>query len=285
MNRTPAAASARSTDPVDYQRVPRPVAAMAKDFADGHHIAPHSHERAQLIFAVEGVMLVSTAAGSWAVPPQRAVWMPAGVTHEIRMAGAVAMRTIYVRPDAATRLPDRVRVIAVSSLLRELTLRACALPVLYDESGPAARIMTLILDEIAALPTLALDLPLPSDARLRRICHALRDEPGATRTLDDWAREAGASTRTLARRFVRETGLTFAEWRQQARLLEAMARLAAGEPVTRIALDLGYDSPSAFTAMFRRALGTTPSRYLARDEPMPQVRDGTALTRMAARPE
>ena len=256
------ATTTRSTDPVDYQRVPRPVAAMAKDFRDGHHIAPHCHERAQLIFAVEGVMLVSTSAGSWAVPPQRAVWVPAGVTHEIRMAGAVAMRTIYVRGDAAAGLPGRVRVIAVSSLLRELTLRACALPVLYDESGPAARIMALILDEIAALPTLALDLPLPHDARLRRICHALRAEPGSTRTLQDWAGDTGASSRTLARRFLRETGLTFAEWRQQARLLEAMARLAAGQPVTRIALDLGYDSPSAFSAMFRRALGTTPSRYL-----------------------
>ncbi|HEX7787388.1 MAG TPA: AraC family ligand binding domain-containing protein, partial [Methylomirabilota bacterium] len=129
--------------------MPRPVAAMAKDFADGHQIRPHSHERAQLIFAVEGVMIVSTAEGRWAVPPQRAVWVPAGVTHEIRMAGAVAMRTIYVRPDAAARLPDRVRVIAVSSLLRELTVRACALPVLYDESGAGGRIMALILDEIA----------------------------------------------------------------------------------------------------------------------------------------
>ena len=269
MNRTAPAAPARSTDPVDYQRVPRPVAAMAKDFTDGHHIAPHSHERAQLLFAVDGVMLVSTSAGSWAVPPQRAVWVPAGVTHEIRMAGAVAMRTIYVRTDTAARLPDRVRVIAVSALLRELTRRACALPVLYDESGPAGRIMTLILDEIAALPTVALDLPLPHDARLRRICHALRAEPGSSRTLDEWAGATGVSGRTLARRFVRETGLTFAEWRQQARLLEAMARLAAGQPVTRIGLDLGYDSPSAFAAMFRRALGTSPSRYLGRGERAP----------------
>ena len=109
MNRTAPTAPARSTDPVDYQRVPRPVAAMAKDFTDGHHIAPHSHERAQLLFAVDGVMLVSTSAGSWAVPPQRAVWVPAGVTHEIRMAGAVAMRTIYVRTDTAAR-----RICAVS---------------------------------------------------------------------------------------------------------------------------------------------------------------------------
>src|SRR5215467_6615181 len=125
----------RSTNPEDYQRVPRAVAAMAKDFAAAHHIAPHVHERAQLIFASHGAMLVSTREGTWAVPPQRAVWMPAGVQHEIRMAGDVAMRTLYVRADAAARLTPKVRVLAVSPLLRELILRACAMPLEYDEAG------------------------------------------------------------------------------------------------------------------------------------------------------
>ena len=196
---------------------------MAKDFAAGHHIAPHSHERAQLIFAAHGAMLIDTREGSWAVPPQRAVWMPAGVTHEIRMAGEVAMRTLYVRDDAAARLAPAVRVLAVSPLLRELILRACALPVSYDEAGPAGRLMTLILDEIAALPTVALDLPLPRDARLGRICRALSARARRHAHASDWGREAGASPRTLARLFVKETGLTFAAWRQQARLLAATA--------------------------------------------------------------
>jgi AraC-like DNA-binding protein len=263
--RTPVARppDGRSTDPADYQRVARPVAAMAKDFRDGHHIAPHSHERAQLIFAAHGAMLVGTAHGTWAVPPQRAVWMPAGMTHEIRMAGEVAMRTLYVRQDAASRLPAGVRVLAVSPLLRELILRACALPLDYDEAGPAGRLVALILDEIAAGPAVALDLPMPRDARLGRLCRALAAEPGNTRALAEWGRQVGASPRTLARGFQRETGLTFAEWRQQARLLAATAMLAAGQPITRIALDLGYESSSAFTAMFKRALGAPPSQYFA----------------------
>ncbi len=267
-----AAPDARSTDPADYQRVPRPLAAMAKDFSDGHHIAPHSHERAQLIFAAHGAMLVTTADGSWAVPPERAVWMPAGVTHEIRMAGAVAMRTLYVRSDAAARLPRKARVLAVSPLLRELILRACDLPLRYDEHGPAGRLMALILDEIAGLPTVALDLPIPRDPRLARICRALRADAGSPRTLGQWAGDAGASSRTLARLFRKETGLTFAAWRQQARLLAAMAMLAAGVPVTRVALELGYDSPSAFTAMFRRALGAPPSKYVTREPRSAAVR-------------
>ena len=137
--------------------------------------------------------------------------------------------------------------------------------------------MTLILDEIAALPTVALDLPLPRDARLGRICRALSAEPGATHTLSDWGREAGASPRTLARLFVKETGLTFAAWRQQARLLAATAMLGAGEPITRIALDLGYESPSAFTAMFKRALGAPPSHYFDGGAP-------SRLGRLGSRP-
>src|SRR5262245_23314102 len=262
----PAPVALRSTDPADYQRVPRPLAAMAKDFTEGHHIAPHSHPRAQLIFAAHGASLVTTEACSWAVPPARAVWMPAGVTHEIRMAGAVGMRTLYVRRDAAARLPREARVLAVSPLLRELILRACALPIRYDENGPAGRLMQVVLDEIAALPTVALDLPIPRDPRLARLCRTLRADAGSSRTLGEWAADAGASTRTLARLFRKETGLTFAAWRQQARLLSAMAMLAAGMPVTQVALELGYESPSAFTAMFRRTLGAPPSRYVARDQ-------------------
>jgi AraC-like DNA-binding protein len=257
----------RSTDPLDYQRVPRPVAAMAKEFGDGQSIAPHTHERAQLIFAARGVMTISTPLGSWVVPPQRALWMPAGTVHEIRMAGAVSMRTLYIRPGAGEQLPAAIRVIAVSPLLRELILRACALPVLYDEGGADGRLMSLILDEIAALPSLALDLPMPRDRRLHALCHRLRADPGDTRSLDAWARESGASARTLARLFRKETGLGFADWRQQARLLAAMARLAEGQPIMRIALDLGYDSASAFAAMFKRALGAPPSRYFDQGQP------------------
>jgi len=158
-------------------------------------------------------------------------------------------------------------VLAVSPLLRELILRACALPVAYDEAGSDGRLMALILDEIAALKTVPLDLPLPRDGRLGRICRALSAEPGDAHTLSDWGREAGASPRTLARLFVKETGLTFAAWRQRARLLAATAMLAAGEPITRIALDLGYESPSAFTAMFKRALGAPPSHYFGASAP------------------
>lgn len=254
---------ARSTDRNDYQDLPRPVGAMAKDFADGFFIPPHAHERSQIIYASAGVMRVRTPQGAWVVPPHRAVWVPAGIVHDVRMAGAVAMRTLYIAPDAVRTLPGECCVVGVTPLLRELILRATALPLLYDEAGAEGRLMRLILDELRALPVLPLNLPMPADPRLARICKAILGAPGDPRTLGEWGKEIGASSRTLARGFVSETGMTFGRWRQQARLLEALTRLGQAQSVTTIALDLGYDSPSAFTSMFRRALGRTPSAYFA----------------------
>ena len=251
----------RSTNRDDFQTVPRPIGAMAKDFADGFYIAPHAHPRHQLIHASSGVMRISTPQSAFVVPPHRAVWMPAHVVHDVRMAGAVAMRTLYVTPEAVASLPKECGVVAVSPLLRELILRATSLPLLYDENGAEGRVMALILDELRVLPVLPLNLPMPRDARLLKICRAILDDPSDTSTLAGWGKRIGASSRTLARGFQRETGLSFARWRQQARLLEALSRLAQGHSVTTIALDLGYDSPSAFTNMFRRALGRTPSTY------------------------
>lgn len=251
----------RSTNREDFQIVPRPVGAMAKDFPDGFFIPPHAHRRSQLIHASSGVMRVRTPQGAWVVPPHRAVWVPANVVHDVRMAGAVAMRTLYIVPGAVAALPRECCVVAVSPLLRELVLRASAAPLLYDEAGPDGRVMALILDELRMLPVLPLNLPMPQDPRLVKVCRAILDDPASALTLGGWSRRAGASSRTLARLFLRETGMTFGRWRQQARLLEALSRLAQGQSVTTIALDLGYDSPSAFTFMFRRALGRTPSAY------------------------
>lgn len=251
----------RSTDPADYQHVPRAVAAMPKDFPDGFRIAPHSHERAQLIYATIGTMRVSTDDGMWMVPPQRAVWMPPGVRHGIVMSSDVTMRTLYLREDAARLMPDACRVLPVSPLLRELIVRATELPLRYDEDGPAGHVVALILTELHGLQSLPLQLPMPRDPRLRGLCEQILVAPGDQRTLSAWARTLNASARTLARHFQSETGLSFGAWRQQARVLEAMGRLGGGAPVTQVALDLGYDSVSAFSAMFRRAAGASPSAY------------------------
>ena len=152
------------------------------------------------------------------------------------------------------------------SLLRELIVRATELPLHYDENGAAGHVVALLLAELRGLQSLPLQLPMPRDARLRVLCQALLDAPADQRPLGVWAKSVNASSRTLARRFQSETGLSFGAWRQQARVLEAMGRLGGGAPVTQVALDLGYDSVSAFSAMFRRAAGASPSRYRNRPQ-------------------
>ena len=258
--------SQRSTNPEDYQHVPRAVVAMPKDFASGFEILPHHHERAQLIYATAGTMRVSTDDGVWVVPPQRALWMPAGVTHSIVMLGDTTMRTLDVRDDAAAAMPTVCRVLSISPLLRELIVRATELPVQYDETGPAGHVVALIVSELQGLQSLALQLPMPRDLRLRGLCQKLLDAPGDQRPLDAWAATINTSARTLARRFTSETGLSFGAWRQQARVLEAMGRLGGGAAVTEVAFDLGYESVSAFSAMFHRATGAPPSQFRGRPQ-------------------
>lgn len=244
--------------------LPQLVVGYARDLAPGDSILPHSHRKAQLVFASEGVMTVTTDRGAFVVPPQYAVWMPAGVVHRINTRGPLAMRTLYIRESAAPGLPADVCVLRVSRLLRELVLAAVAAPASYPPDGPEMRMMQVILDQLQAQPQAPLALAMPLDRRLRKVAEALYEDPSDNRGLEEWARVAGASARTLARLFQSETGLSFRAWRQQLRLQRALELLSEGVPVTAVALDLGYESPSAFTAMFRRTLGSSPTRYLRR---------------------
>ncbi|MGE0415962.1 MAG: helix-turn-helix transcriptional regulator [Acetobacteraceae bacterium] len=254
----------RSTDPGDYQAVPRPLAAMAKQFPDGFSIQPHSHARDQLVYAVTGTMRVHTEREAWIVPTDRAVYLPAGIVHAIDMRGDVGMRTVYLLRAVASDLPREPTVIEVSALLRALILALVEEPVLYDEAGRGGAIARLILSEIGRAPVLPLGLPMPDDARLRRVCLALLADPADPRGLEGWAEMAGASARTLARLFEREVGVGFIAWRQRVRFHSAMESLARGETVARVAARHGYRSTSAFTAAFRRTMGVAPSTAIAK---------------------
>ena len=257
----------RPTDPPaghpgDLEDRARPIAPLARDYAGPSRRHWHHHRRGQLLYASSGVMTVQTAAGTWVVAPEQAVWIPPGVEHQVTHAQAIAMRTLYIDAGVAESLPGECCVVAVPALLRALILRAIEVGLDYGPDGPGARIMAVILDELRALKPEPLHLPQPRDPRLLKVTAALIDDPADGRPLSAWAKDAGASERTLARLFVKETGLTFGEWRERLRLTTAVARLAEGAAVTAVALDLGYQSPSAFIAMFRRSLGETPGRYL-----------------------
>jgi AraC-like DNA-binding protein len=235
---------------------------ISKRYPDGYAVSHHSHYSAQLEYASYGVMKVRTETGVWIVPPQRAVFIPANMAHESSSRGDIWLCNLLVQAGAAPRLPTDCCVVAVPPLLRELILHAVDLPREYELGGPDERVMEVILDVVQHLEVAPLDLPIGTDDRLRRIYEGLALHPEDNRTLAEWGHAVGASERTLARLFHGQTSMGFRQWRQQFRILEAIERLGRGEPVTTVAFDLGYDSPSAFITMFRKALGKTPGQYL-----------------------
>jgi AraC-like DNA-binding protein len=243
-----------------FEHAPRPLVGYAVDYAAGHDTGWHQHPRAQLLHAIDGVMRIETEAAQFVLPPGTGLWMPARMLHITRMPAGLRMRALFLRADAARAGPGAVMVVAISPLLRELILAACDEPVTWDERGPASHIAALALHEISRAATQPLQVPTSRDKRLRRVTEALTEDPADQRGLAAHAEAAGASERTLARLFRRETGMTFQQWRRQLRLTEGLARLAQGETPPRAAAAVGYASSPAFGAAYRAAFGTTPGR-------------------------
>ena len=244
-----------------HDRSTMPVTGKAVDYDADFCTAQHRHPSGQLIHAVRGVMVVSTAIGQWIVPPTRGIWMPPETTHWVRMVGEVHMRTVYIRHDAITGLPLSCKAVGISPLLRELILEAIHIPQPYTEDSRGGRLMRLLLDEVRLLPTLPLHLPQPNDPRLLTICKAIGAAPNDASTLEDWSTRLRIDVKTIQRLFARETGMSFGQWRQQARLLRALEQLAGGAKVVDVALNMGYASPSAFATMFKRQFGVVPSDF------------------------
>ncbi|RDS80927.1 AraC family transcriptional regulator [Dyella psychrodurans] len=254
----------RNTRVIAYEDTPRDVVATGNDYPNGLVLPSHTHKRGQCLYAIVGVMTVTTTEGAWVVPPGRALWIPAGVAHMVHMGGSTSTRSAYVLAEVAAKigLPAHCTVIAVSPLLDALLSEAVDLPAEYALGSRDDRLMRLLIDEITRMPSLPLNTPLPQDPRLARLCGALIQSPSLEIDIDTMAHKAGMSRRSFTRLFRQQTGMSFSNWRQQACLLAALARLGRGEPVTRVAMELGYSSTSAFTAAFRRTLGTAPSHYL-----------------------
>ena len=225
----------------------------------------HRHARGQLFGSLSGLLSVGVEDGVWIAPAIHAVWLPPHVAHSGRSHGPFRGWSVYVAETACADLPARPCTIQLSGLLREAVLRAASWPMqLSPLDGVHAHVAAVILDEIRNLPVERFGLPLPHDPRLQRIARALIADPADARELEEWASWAAVSSRTLSRRFVTETGFNFTAWRQRARMLRSLEMLAAGVPVTALALDLGYATASAFIGVFRRTFGETPAVYRAR---------------------
>ncbi|MFC6878703.1 MULTISPECIES: AraC family transcriptional regulator [Actinomadura] len=220
----------------------------------------HEHDWHQIAWAAEGVLLVEAAGATWVLPPPRALWIPAGVPHATSAHVPAKMRSPYLRPDACPVDWTEPTVINVSPLLRQLILYL-ADPGLDDGARVRGEAVVHDLVEPAAVGTAGVAVPMPADARALRVAEALLADPADGRTLDAWGRLVGASGRTLARTFEAETGMSFGRWRTQVRMRAALGHLAEGLPVTSVAHRVGYVTPSAFVAVFRRAFGVSPARY------------------------
>ncbi len=246
--------------------VPRPLLAISTDYRPGTLLDTHTHRRAQVLYGMSGLMEVETDDGAWVIPPFSGVWIPAGKRHKVRMQG-VSTRSLYIEPTAAPREGEHCEALVVSPLLHQLLLASIALPALYDEQGRDGALAQLLLHEVRLAQTMPLFAPLPQDTMLAAMCKAFLKSPQIQDAPEDWAEQLHKSLRSFNRFFRQQTGMSFGAWRQQACLLAALPRLAGGQSVTQVALDLGYDSPSAFSTMFRKRLGRVPSGFIRAASP------------------
>jgi AraC-like DNA-binding protein/mannose-6-phosphate isomerase-like protein (cupin superfamily) len=244
----------------------RPVRLVARDLGASETLTAHSHAWGQVTYALDGVVRVTVANSTWIVPPQRAIWIPPLAQHEVATLEKARLRALYVHADKAPFTDMQCRVLDVSNLLRELVVA------LIDADAQPERealLSSLILDELSRSTTLPICVALPEDKRLKQLCETLIADPGSPLTLEQWATRVGASGRTLARLFEKELGMGYTEWRQQVRLAHAAPLIARGLPLSRVASELGYASQSAFSAMFKKTFGESPSAFFGKDGKAP----------------
>ena len=265
-------------DPVAYAPdLARPVRAKVRTLRATMRIEPHQHPWGQVALSTTGVIRMSARRGddrssTYIVPPSRAVWIPPGVEHVVTVVEDAEIRTLYIHPSA--RFPDdtgggpcerwtHCRVLEASSLLREVAGQLDTRPGDRTASERERCLSALALDELKRAAPVPLGVELPADRRLRTLCDAVIEAPTRWSTLEGWAQHAGASPRTVARLFRSELGTSFVHWRRQVLLAHALSLSARRLPMARIAAELGYASPSAFSAMVRRTLGAPPKRIFA----------------------
>ena len=283
MRRSPHRLPLSVTDTGPFTPSPqRPVRVRTRSLPADAHFEPHSHDWAQLAYCATGIVQVTAEHGhapgeeiTYIVPPSRAVWIAPGARHHITVLEAAEFRTLYIDASATPALWRGCRVMVVSPLLREAIAALDTLPASPLSPGREHWLSALVIDEITQASTLALGVPLPhphsGDKRLRALCEAVLRAPGEHATLAEWAEDRGASERTMARLFREELGLSYLQWRQQAILAHALPLLARGQPISQVAAASGYASDSAFSAMFKAAMGQPPSHFQTKKAQSPDV--------------
>lgn len=247
----------------DLDAIPQPAVALRAHAADSDCDASmHRHRKGQLVVALRGSAICEVPKGYWMVPPGCGVWMPGGLLHSMRVTADTDLCLLCVEPAAAI-LPSVCCTLTITPMLREMILRLVALPQAYLADSPTGRLVGVLLEELGQMKIEQLYFPISENPKLRRLADELIRAPADRRTAQGWASWLAVSERTLAKLVISETGMTFGRWRQQLQIIVALKWLYSGVQVKRIAEDLGYESVSAFITMFKKALGTSPSKFLA----------------------
>ena len=248
----------------DPDQVDRPVIVLPMQSGPGDWgMDFHAHSKSQLMVTNAGLITLETDAGVCVVPPRSAAWIEGGMPHRVSCSGAASGYIVFVAAGAARPMAGPCHALAVSPFLSALLERVQALPQRYRLDDGDGRLMQVLIDEIQAAQPEGLHLPMPRDRRLRRMASALCAEPQLQVRLADWAQRIGMSERSMTRLFLAETGLTVNQWRRQLHVLTALQQLSEGQRIQTVADALGYESAPAFVTMFRKAVGSSPRRFLA----------------------
>ncbi|WP_462401522.1 AraC family ligand binding domain-containing protein [Pseudomonas sp. Marseille-QA0332] len=252
--------------------LPRPLFARNESSVHAERTRMHKHPWIQLSYAISGVLHVHTPHESFVAPPQRAVWIPSEMEHEVFNFANTEMRSLYIDKHLISDYLSRCRVVEITALTHELIKQFCQLSADYDEHGEGGRLAQVLVDQLRTAKEVSMSLPLPQDHRVLQLCRKLQDCPDDDRTLAEWGEELGASEKTLRRILLRETGLPFRVWRQRMRLLGALEELGQGIRVTQVALNSGYKSTSAFISAFRAHFGVTPGDFFPAHKKFPNLK-------------
>lgn len=231
----------------------------------GYHTPWHSHHAGQLWRIAAGLLVIETPLGRSVVPAKHIGWIPPGQQHAAFSESAIEGCAVYLDPAHCEGLPEEATLFESDDFTDALFSR---LSVAGSEYDP--RKLILLLEELALASQIRFYLPVPTDPRLKNVVRKLLQSVDDNQTVESHASRAGMSVRTFNRRFSAETGMNFVNWRQLARVMQAMEWLAAGKPVGWIALSCGYSSVSAFIEVFRTWTGKTPGQWAIKEGPFAQ---------------
>jgi AraC-like DNA-binding protein/quercetin dioxygenase-like cupin family protein len=221
----------------------------------------HRHDQHQIAWVSHGVVTAQVGDEHWVLPPTQAIWIPSGLPHDLHNRRGSVLHCLYAWPEHCPIGWDEPTVLAITPLARELLLHLSQ----HDDPSPVSEAgQTMLFALLEPMPSAGLHLPLPTDPRAAAVAHAMLERPADDFALDTWAERLATSASTLRRAFLSETGLTFSEWRTQARVRSSLPLLAGRMPVERVALEVGYASTNGFVAAFRRSFGYPPGAHFRR---------------------